>query len=520
MGAAALLLSAASCSDDFGKGNNADDGSIRFEIVSDAIADSRSGEPQADTIIAPATVVIVKQKYLPIVVEGDTLTLCITELPADPQHFSAEPEPNATNTDATPDSRSQFYDQSTTRITSFHGVSYTEENSGTTHRLFFDEDYDDPDGDGIISTGRFWPNDGTHLSFFSYAANKPDAFSAGKPEIYQSGTDTRSIKFSYKMPAPAGADASGNYTDAENQPDIVFSISKDNAKNASAVPLHFEHALSAITFKTGSLPDKTLVKHIALKGCYTEGNCEARWVSNEDASFTWTGKTGKADYCQSFSHLYNGSTEQIGGNEKTFLIIPQDMKTEQDITLQITFRIGSFSDPNENNWHTYVMEKKLSEIIDKFEPEKRYYFTIGIPEEVDVVVTDDVNKVGDTWVKNNVKITNTGIAEGYIRASIVGYWLRTNSDLTEDIVASWSIDDTTVGKVNWGANWSTYWVKGTDEFYYCKPTVLRYNETPVPLFESYTLTSAPPIADAFLEICIVAQIVHKDYLNQAWTIPS
>ena len=34
-----MLLSTAACSDDFGKGNNADDGSIRFEIVSDAIAD-------------------------------------------------------------------------------------------------------------------------------------------------------------------------------------------------------------------------------------------------------------------------------------------------------------------------------------------------------------------------------------------------------------------------------------------------------------------------------------------------
>lgn len=516
-----MLLSTAACSDDFGKGNNADDGIIRFEIVSDAIADSRSGEPQADTIIAPATVVIVKQKYLPIVVEGDTLTLCITELPADPQHFSAKPEPNATNPDATPDSRSQFYDQKTTRITSFHGVAYTEENGGTTHRLFFDEDYDDPDGDGIISTGRFWPNDGTHLSFYSYAGNKPYAFSAGKPEIYQSGTDTRSIKFSYKMPAPAGADA-GNYSDAENQPDIVFSISKDNAKDASAVPLHFQHALSAITFKTGSLPMLTKVKHIALEGCYTEGKCEARWVSNEDASFTWTDRAGSEDYWQTFGDTYTGTPAQIGGNEKTFLIIPQELGT-QEINLKITFQIGTFSNPSkplENEWHTYVMEKELSKIIDKFEPEKRYYFTIGIPEEVDVDVTDDVNKVGDTWVKNNVKITNTGIAEGYIRASIVGYWLRTNSDLTEDIVASWSIYDATVGTVNWGANWSTYWVKGTDEFYYCKPTVLRYNDTPVPLFESYTLTSAPPIADAFLEICIVAQIVHKDYLNEAWTIPS
>ena len=116
-------------------------------------------------------------------------------------------------------------------------------------------------------------------------------------------------------------------------------------------------------------------------------------------------------------------------------------------------------------------------------------------------------------MKKNVTITNTGIASGYVRAAIVGYWLR-----SEDIMIPWSVDDETTGKLTIldKVEWGNHWVKGTDGYFYYKQVLERGQQT-YPLFESYTLTAgAAPVEGALLEINILAQIVHVNYWPSEW----
>ena len=261
------------------------------------------------------------------------------------------------------------------------------------------------------------------------------------------------------------------------------------------------------------MPTETKVKSIALTGCYTSGECVATSAPTQEkpsnVAFTWSNCTGAVRYEQSFNQAAT-KDEQVGTVEHTFLLIPQ---TYSDYTpkLVITFQIKEYKDPSkpdENTWHTYIMEKPMKEIIAAIAADKHYIFTIGIEkDEVGVTVDDEVVDK----VKKNVTITNTGIASGYVRAAIVGYWLR-----SEDIMIPWSVDDETTGKLTKGTDWATYWVKGTDGYFYYKQELKRGQQT-YPLFVTYELTAgAAPVEGALLEINILAQIVHVNYWPSEW----
>lgn len=502
--AVAMAFGATSCEDDFGKGGNRDDGTIRFEVVDDNIFVIGDGS-RADE--APVTVVQSDPiRYFSEIVGEDTIPMSVTE-----SHNSSSRLMGCDATAGKPESRGTYYNKTTEPITKFRGVAYTDGG-----KLFFNEDMTVGTGN-IVNTGRFWPATDA-LTFFGYAKSNDN----GKMEsLAISNTSTEhKITFSYTMPEAGAKDASENFIDAQNQPDLVFAIvpgQKKTAENKN-VPMPFHHALSAITFKVGKMPTETKVKSIALTGCYTSGKCIATSASTEkqsDVAFTWSNCTGAVRYEQSFNQEVTSdehNPQQLGNVEHTFLLIPQTYGDTQKLV--ITFQIKEYTDPSkpdENTWHTYTMEKPMKEIIAAIEADRHYTFTIGIEkDEVDVKVEDEV--VGK--VKQNVTITNTGIASGYVRAAIVGYWLR-----TEDIMIPWSVDDTSTGKLTVGGEWETYWVKGTDGYFYYKQELKRGQQT-YPLFVTYELTAgAAPVEGALLEINILAQIVHKDYLSGAWTIP-
>lgn len=492
--AVAMAFGATSCEDDFGKGGNRDDGTIRFEVVDDNIFVIGDGS-RADA--APVTVVQSNPiRYFSEIVGEDTIPMSVTE-----SHNSSSRLMGCDATAGKPESRGTYY--TTGKITKFQGEAFT-----TTGNRFFNETFT-VDGSNIVNTGRFWPADGVALNFYGYKKSN-DNGTMTTPTIDNSA---KTITFSYTMPAAEAADASGNFHDAEKQPDLVFAIVPSKTKTSENVPMPFHHALSAITFKVGTMPADTKVKSIALTDCYTSGKCEVKSVTGtgkeSDVQFTWTGQEGTAKYEQSFNKLASEGPE-LGGVEKTFLLIPQTYTDAQKLI--ITFQIKEYSGTGENEWHTYTMEKPMKDIIAGIAADSHYTFTIGITkDEVGIEVDDQV----DGKVKKNVSITNTGIAKGWVRAAIVGYWLR-----IDDIMIPWSVDDTTVGTLVTGSEWSNYWVKGIDGYFYYKQVLERGKQT-YPLFETYTVTvGAPPVENAVLEINVLAQIVHENYLSGAWTIPS
>ena len=494
--ALAMAFVATSCEDDFGKGGTRDDGTIRFEVVDDDIFVIGDGSRADD-----ATVTVVQSdpiRYFSEIVGQDTIPMSLTE-----SHNSSSRLMGSDATEGKPDSRGTYYNKNTEPITKFRGVAYTDGG-----KLFFNEDMTVGTGN-IVNTGRFWPATDA-LTFFGYAKSN-DNGTMTTPAISNTSTEHK-ITFNYTMPDAVAKDASGNFHDAENQPDLVFAIVPGKTKTAENVPMPFHHALSAITFKVGKMPTETKVKSIALTGCYTSGKCVATSASTEkqsDVAFAWSDCDGAVRYEQSFNQAAT-SGAQLGDKEHTFLLIPQ---TYGDNTpkLEITFQIKEYSGTGENAWHTYKMEKPMKDIITAIAADKHYIFTIGIEkDEVGVTVDDEVVDK----VKKNVTITNTGIASGYVRAAIVGYWLR-----SEDIMIPWSVDDETTGKLTKGGEWDTYWVKGTDGYFYYKQVLERGQQT-YPLFDYYELTAgAAPVEGALLEINILAQIVHENYLSGAWTIP-
>ena len=83
-------------------------------------------------------------------------------------------------------------------------------------------------------------------------------------------------------------------------------------------------------------------------------------------------------------------------------------------------------------------------------------------------------------------------------------------------MASWDIDDATVGKLVKASDWDTCWVE-KDGIYYCKAPVEPGEYTPVPLFERYDLLkTAGPVSGSKLYISIVAQAVEKSKAAEVW----
>ncbi|MGN0222534.1 MAG: fimbrillin family protein [Muribaculaceae bacterium] len=327
---------------------------------------------------------------------------------------------------------------------------------------------------------RFWPE--LPLSVLAYATSMDIAGFA--PAM--SGADC-SMRFDYQT--PKSADGS---SDAEAQPDIVMAIAQNCTRADGSVPLLFHHALSALSFKIGTMPAGTQVKSISLANVYSAGSCVVTPAADRGITFQWSALASQQTYTQTYSHVID-TPGALGGVSQTFMLIPQ---ATAHITLSITFTVSG---------REYTLSKQLNTLsITELQADHRYEFTIGITsDEVDVEVTDSC--VGN--FKDQLQIKNTGLANGYIRATIVGYWVN----LSGDVVAPWNASDGSFAGLM-GSNWVQ---SSTDGFYYYTQPVAP-GATTTRLFESYTLTVAPPLDGAHLQLNILAQIVLATAVNDAW----
>ena len=344
---------------------------------------------------------------------------------------------------------------------------------------FKDSEVEIAGGNGTSS--HFWPSQ--NLSFFAYASSKEGIRIS--PE-YQISSSRYKGSFSYSLPLPGD----NPQKDATAQPDIVFAITPDrSAGSGASVSLKFHHALSALIFKSGKMPENVFLNSITISNVYTSGNCTMIAAEDQNVEFTWdfTGKKQDGRYTEEIKeNAAHG--EQMGSSESTFMMLPQTMA--ENTELSVSFAIEG---------REYTLTKKFKEIISAWEPDKKYVFTIGLPEEIDVEVNDNVEGA----VKSNVEIQNTGISTGYIRAAIVGFWINNKGDVT----GPWSSED---GEFVWGSGWNTKWKLGIDGFYYHLEPVEAKNFT-APLFKTYTLKASTeigtPHAFQTLELSIISQII-------------
>ena len=274
------------------------------------------------------------------------------------------------------------------------------------------------------------------------------------------------------------------------QPDLIFAIAPSQKESNAPVYLEFVHALSAVEFRIGTIGDATVVKSvIKINNILSKGHCTITHPVTPE-NIAWTPQEPLDSYSQTVK------------DGVPFMIVPQSL----DVTgaeFQIDITIGNIT-------HEFPA-KKLSELTPEWETNKKYTYTINKSGEVRVGVRDRVSST----VKDEVKIQNTGFSTSYIRAAIVGYWSVTKEDGTEEIVASWDINDTGTGTLTKASDWSSWWTM-KDGFYYYKATVAP-GEYTHPLFDKYELTkTAGPVSVSQLKINIAVQAVEQAAGEALW----
>ena len=360
----------------------------------------------------------------------------------------------------------------------FTAVALTGENA-----LFFKDKLTVDDGKAL--TGRYWPN--MPLHFFAYTATHEYGFD---PYVNASGGNCTG-SFPYTMPDPDPA----TNIDATKQPDLIVAITPGQNKQETAVPLRFHHALTAIVFKMGKVEAGTTIQSISLTNLRSSGTCTFAATGSNDVQFTWSNHAGKESYVQTVNKADVKQDDPLTHDQTTFLVVPQDITAETAINVK--FKIEGRGE--------YNLSCKLNPggtdptIISTFQPDTKYTFTLSLAEEIQITVDDKV----EGQVKKDVTIQNSGLAFGWIRAVINGYWVNKNTGV---IVAPWKETDGTFVRA---ANWNTYWAKDPETGIYYYKNVVPSGEFTKPLFDSYTLKATAPQVNAVLELNVAAQILIK-----------
>ncbi len=498
------VLGVASCVDDLQENAPSVSNNITFTIGSNRFTEVRSAATEDTVAVDSASLAPVR---IPLEVEG------VEGLPM---------EMRTCRNDVTgpfhsaPAGRNAYFDNTT--FTAFSVKAYRE-NATANYAMYYDNSFNDVSANTRIPTGKPWPTD--KLTFFAYATSTTiEGFS---PSFTMN--DGPKGTFSYKVPEPVG-ETDGKYSDAVNQPDLIFTITQDQTRKNNPVNLEFHHALSALVFKVGEVKPADAnnpfsVQSISLIGFKESGTCNfepATGTTNDepatsDIQFTWSieESVNTQIYTQSFTATdlkKDNYVDQATTNTTTFMMIPQTITN--DHIIEVKFSIGD---------RNYTVQKHLNDKavnLSALQADTKYIFTIGVEgEEVKISVDDRVNNK----VKSDVSLRNTGISPGYIRAAIVGYWVekvkKSDGTTEQAIVAPWSIDKALDGTIDWGTNWDKNWEKGSDGFYYHKH-IVNPGQYTHPLFESYTMGDNPPIEGATLELSIIGQIVLARDVAEAW----
>lgn len=369
------------------------------------------------------------------------------------------------------------------------------------------------------SGNAYWPHGGYTLHFYAHTWNVwPESGTPVAPVYTTTGSNnnrTHSGSFNYTLPAAQTAAEGVKVNDAARQPDLLFAITPEQTQKVNpTVQLTFYHALAAVRFQWGNLPEDVVIKDatLSLGGVVTSGSCSFNHPLDEGDDFQWTLNEEKAIYTiegfQGEKETESAITDNnmpAGIANETYMMLPQPMTDE--VQMKLSIKVG------EKEYH-YEKDLQEFESLPDWKANKRYTYTFSISEYVEVDIDEEVTST----VKSNVRLQNTGLTTAYLRAAVVGYWENKDGD----IIGSWNIDDTTIGQLTKATNWSTHWEKGTDGFYYHKTAVLPGEYTNVALFDKYELNSSgAPEEGAKLIINIVAQAIDTDLLaTSGWPLPS
>lgn len=345
----------------------------------------------------------------------------------------------------------------------------------------------------------YWPQDGRSLYFCTMAPVEllplpPERLPDDAEQLVSDikwDKDSKNLTFTYTMPDPEEiTDANMPRNDAENQKDLLVAVDKNNRSDGSDAKINLYHALTGVRFVMGETNKSSIkLKSVSLNAFYSSGKATFNPAATYDSpKVTWSDLKDTTTYSQTFSdyELWHLNAELDETGNKTFMVIPQELNNDAKLSIYLanalhpevlTFNMITEQEPKLKNWSEYA-GKMITFRINSY---------VGL---VSVKVEDDC--VGNT--KSNLKITNDGTTDIYVRAQIVGNWV--NED--DEILASWketqSFGEFTTSK-GAGPNLETIlddnWSKASDGFYYYKyyikpGEILIHN-----MFDSFSVTSKP-----------------------------
>ena len=290
-----------------------------------------------------------------------------------------------------------------------------------------------------------WPSDGSAAGYYLRMPATMTNVTLGNDAYATSGK----IKFSYTSP-----------DSAKDQQDILFAyttMDKDTyftqKYNTTGVPVYFNHALTGVKFAIGNSEDEldngvVSITEIKFTGLVTSGSCVmspqpkgSGPVSADAAVWTLSSTTkeltsdtysetlvdfekggsfaNNGDYPDSFASDSNTNNLNDADATQTFWLIPQMITDGVQLTISYTYG---------GNPYTWTID--FGELLSgaEWKAGQLRTYTIKI-NDVNLMITDDVTVAGsaaDAYAgsyKDNVKITNTGNTDVFIRAAIVGQWL-------------------------------------------------------------------------------------------------
>lgn len=366
---------------------------------------------------------------------------------------------------------------------------------------------------------RYWPGTGT-LDFYAYYPHvKMDEESNGLTLSMVDNIPT----FTYVVP-----------TEIDKQRDLMDGASrKVPGDKLSSVDMQLNHVMSQIQVK---IPDKGIVDgeitSITFKGIYNEGTRKMATPYPTSSSMTVD-----ANMCWELDK----DAEPVDyvllrlDFEKAMYLMPQQLREDAEIEIKMSVTSANpeykanteGKDPTRQ--YDYTLKVNLKGLAPTWKPNKKYTYVVSTPEEVKVEVTDEVNYEGDYPVKENVVIKNTGLSAAWIRVSVLGAWMvdkqDTEGNTKQLVVDEWKNNGNdeddglfvwpSCGKPSELTTNAHHWRKCSDGYFYYMKEVPR-GETLKELFTSYKLTADAPMADAYLELTILAQAILPADRDHIW----
>lgn len=314
---------------------------------------------------------------------------------------------------------------------------------------------------------------------------------------------------------------------------VKFAIANPK-KSATSTELEYDIQITKISIiglanKADATFDPEATKKVNWKNLEAEtGNVISQEFSATDL-VTYDKSTDQNHFADTY---FDGGVNQNINDakaSKTFWLIPQSIEGSDGIFhIEFTMsgkeqymdiRLGDLkvSDWQAGQIRTYTF--KLDEVNLKIEDKVNM-----AAASVDVIHTPWGDKNITSYknsTKTDVKITNTGNTDAYIRAAIVGQWRDQNGDpvfgFTDfthgvQLVSSWYEDQFGPNAQHLQGQFEglpgTNWVKGDDGYYYYTVAVKPGQTIPYDLFTKYTVGTAPgaAIAGAVQEIYFTLEI--------------